>query len=263
MKKRGLPAGARAARVEPGLVASTAPSTRRIPQAAISAASASRSDARERRIAEAAQPEVAVPDVPDERSGCPRPPCGTGSEGPSSASAAYATGSFSFDAGMSESDGVVRVDDGRRSSGPPRAPRFARDRRAARAAPGRGAPRAARRRAPAGDARRAGRRAPQSMGRGGRRRWARRPMRRRGRRDNRVALDDPLPELLTEIRSLLDVPADAEPPPRAVVDHTLTTGTRYALALEARAAAARAPPARDDQARPPTAARSGPPTSAS
>jgi hypothetical protein len=37
---------------------------------------------------------------------------------------------------------------------------------------------------------------------------------------------------LTEIRSLLDAPASAEQPPRAVVEDTLTNGYAYALALE-------------------------------
>jgi hypothetical protein len=37
---------------------------------------------------------------------------------------------------------------------------------------------------------------------------------------------------MTEIRSLLDVPADAEQPARAVVEDTLTSGYAYALALE-------------------------------
>lgn len=38
--------------------------------------------------------------------------------------------------------------------------------------------------------------------------------------------------MLTEIRSLLDVPADAGQPPRVVVEDTLTSGYAYALALE-------------------------------
>jgi hypothetical protein len=44
-------------------------------------------------------------------------------------------------------------------------------------------------------------------------------------------VDDRLPAVLTEIRSLLDMPRDA-PPPRARVEHTLTTGYAYALGLE-------------------------------
>jgi hypothetical protein len=38
--------------------------------------------------------------------------------------------------------------------------------------------------------------------------------------------------VLTEIRSLLDVSANAEQPPRAIVEDTLTTGYAHALALE-------------------------------
>ena len=38
--------------------------------------------------------------------------------------------------------------------------------------------------------------------------------------------------MLTEIRSLLDAPADAEQPPRAVVENTLTNGYAHALVLE-------------------------------
>jgi len=37
---------------------------------------------------------------------------------------------------------------------------------------------------------------------------------------------------MTEIRSLLDVPAHADSPSRAVVEDTLTSGYAYALALE-------------------------------
>ncbi len=37
---------------------------------------------------------------------------------------------------------------------------------------------------------------------------------------------------MTEIRSLLDLPAGAEPPPRADVEDTLTSGYAYALVLE-------------------------------
>lgn len=45
-------------------------------------------------------------------------------------------------------------------------------------------------------------------------------------------MDDRLPAVLTEIRSLLDVPADADRPSRAAVEETLTSGYAYALALE-------------------------------
>jgi hypothetical protein len=45
-------------------------------------------------------------------------------------------------------------------------------------------------------------------------------------------LDERLPAVLTEIRSLLDVPAGAEPPSLDEVEHTLTSGYAYALALE-------------------------------
>lgn len=45
-------------------------------------------------------------------------------------------------------------------------------------------------------------------------------------------MEDRLFGVLTEIRSLLDLPADREPPPRAVVEHTLTSGYAAALALE-------------------------------
>ena len=38
--------------------------------------------------------------------------------------------------------------------------------------------------------------------------------------------------VLTEIRSLLDLPAGAELPPRAALEHTLTDGYAYALGLE-------------------------------
>ena len=37
---------------------------------------------------------------------------------------------------------------------------------------------------------------------------------------------------MAEIRSLLDLPAGAEPPPRADVEDTLTSGYAYALVLE-------------------------------
>jgi len=45
-------------------------------------------------------------------------------------------------------------------------------------------------------------------------------------------VDDCLPAVLTEIRSLLDVPVDADRPSRAVVEYTLTSGYAYALGLE-------------------------------
>jgi hypothetical protein len=45
-------------------------------------------------------------------------------------------------------------------------------------------------------------------------------------------VDDRLPAVLTEIRSLLDMPVDAKPPSRALVEHTLTSGYAYALDLE-------------------------------
>jgi hypothetical protein len=41
-----------------------------------------------------------------------------------------------------------------------------------------------------------------------------------------------LPGVWTEIRSLLDAPADAEQPPRAIVEDTLTNGYAHALSLE-------------------------------
>ena len=37
---------------------------------------------------------------------------------------------------------------------------------------------------------------------------------------------------MAEVRSLLDLPAGAELPPRASVEHTLTSGYAYALELE-------------------------------
>ena len=45
-------------------------------------------------------------------------------------------------------------------------------------------------------------------------------------------MEDRLSGVLTEIRSLLDLPADREPPPRAVVEDMLTSGYAAALALE-------------------------------
>ena len=50
--------------------------------------------------------------------------------------------------------------------------------------------------------------------------------------DNRATLVDPLPDLLTEIRSMLDQAANGERPPRAVVETMLTTGYAHALVLE-------------------------------
>lgn len=44
-------------------------------------------------------------------------------------------------------------------------------------------------------------------------------------------MDDRLPAVLTEIRSLLELPRDAAPS-RALVEDTLTTGYAYALGLE-------------------------------
>jgi hypothetical protein len=52
-----------------------------------------------------------------------------------------------------------------------------------------------------------------------------------GALDTWSAVDDRLPAVLTEIRSLLDLPANAAPP-RALVEDTLTTGYAYALGLE-------------------------------
>lgn len=45
-------------------------------------------------------------------------------------------------------------------------------------------------------------------------------------------MDERLPAVLTEIRSLLDVPDGAAAPSREEVEHTLTSGYAYALALE-------------------------------
>lgn len=45
-------------------------------------------------------------------------------------------------------------------------------------------------------------------------------------------MDERLSGVLTEIRSLLAVPADAERPSRAAVEEMLTNGYAYALALE-------------------------------
>lgn len=45
-------------------------------------------------------------------------------------------------------------------------------------------------------------------------------------------MDDRLPAVLTEIRSLLELPAGVERPSRASLEHTLTSGYAYALALE-------------------------------
>ena len=49
--------------------------------------------------------------------------------------------------------------------------------------------------------------------------------------DTGTAVDDRLPAVLTEIRSLLELPRDAAPS-RALVEDTLTTGYAYALGLE-------------------------------
>jgi hypothetical protein len=53
-----------------------------------------------------------------------------------------------------------------------------------------------------------------------------------GAADTEGAVNGRLPGVWTEIRSLLDAPADAEQPPRAVVEDTLTNGYAYALSLE-------------------------------
>ena len=45
-------------------------------------------------------------------------------------------------------------------------------------------------------------------------------------------MDDASPAVLAEVRSLLELPQGAEGPPRAVVEHTLTSGYAYALGLE-------------------------------
>ncbi|HEY7794066.1 MAG TPA: hypothetical protein VIA10_08690 [Gaiellaceae bacterium] len=45
-------------------------------------------------------------------------------------------------------------------------------------------------------------------------------------------MDERLPAVVTEIRSLLDLPEGAEAPTREEVEHTLTSGYAYALALE-------------------------------
>jgi hypothetical protein len=55
---------------------------------------------------------------------------------------------------------------------------------------------------------------------------------RRGDADNRDAVDSRLPAVLTEIRSLLELPDGAELPDRASLEHTLTSGYAYALGLE-------------------------------
>ena len=47
-----------------------------------------------------------------------------------------------------------------------------------------------------------------------------------------MAVDSRLPAVLTEIRSLLDLPEGAELPPRASLEDTLTSGYAYALGLE-------------------------------
>lgn len=45
-------------------------------------------------------------------------------------------------------------------------------------------------------------------------------------------MEDRSPAVLTEIRSLLELPKGAELPPRASLEHTLTDGYAYALGLE-------------------------------
>jgi len=45
-------------------------------------------------------------------------------------------------------------------------------------------------------------------------------------------VDARLPAVLTEIRSLLEVPTDGDRPSRAVAEDTLTSGYAYALALD-------------------------------
>jgi hypothetical protein len=55
---------------------------------------------------------------------------------------------------------------------------------------------------------------------------------RRPAADNRRAVDSRPPAVLTEIRSLLDLPAGAQLPSRASLEHTLTSGYAYALGLE-------------------------------
>jgi hypothetical protein len=49
--------------------------------------------------------------------------------------------------------------------------------------------------------------------------------------DNRSALDVRPSAVLTEIRSLLELPP-SQLPPRATLEHTLTSGYAYALGLE-------------------------------
>ena len=51
--------------------------------------------------------------------------------------------------------------------------------------------------------------------------------------DTERVVDERLPAVVTEIRSLLDVPEGADSPSREEVEHTLTSGYAYALALEA------------------------------
>ena len=57
-------------------------------------------------------------------------------------------------------------------------------------------------------------------------------MARPGTSDTEEVVDERLPAVLTEIRSLLDVPEGTAAPSRAEVEHTLTSGYAYALALE-------------------------------
>ncbi len=47
-----------------------------------------------------------------------------------------------------------------------------------------------------------------------------------------MAVPDRFPAVLTEIRSLLDTPADAGVPSRAAIEDLLTSGYAYALDLE-------------------------------
>jgi hypothetical protein len=45
-------------------------------------------------------------------------------------------------------------------------------------------------------------------------------------------VDEFVPPVLAEVRSLLDLPEGAAPPSRDAVEHTLTSGYAYALELE-------------------------------
>ena len=124
---------------------------------------------------------------------------------------------------------VARVDNGARCEGRPPAPLCARDRRAGRSVPGRaGTVSVGGRRAPARPPRGVGRPAPQCMGRASKIGPGAHVVR-RCNPDNQMALDDRRPAVLIEIRLLLDLPADAKLPPRAWLEHTLTSG--YASVL--------------------------------